>query len=380
MSATNEQLRGCRVILTGQRRSAELAAALERRGAIVDHAPTLSVVPHVDDAELLGRTKELIGEPPDTVIVTTGVGFTGWVEAADAAGLAEPLLDLLRAARLVARGPKARGAIQAAGLSADWVAESETSAEIRDFLLAEGVAGRRIAVQHHGSGADGMDDAFQEAGADVCSLVVYRWGPAPDPDAVRAAVHAVVQRDCDAVTFTAAPGAAAFLRAARDEGVLTEVVTAFTDPAGVLAAAVGDTTAAPLRDAGIEPLVPDRFRMGALVRTLVAQLAGRHGLRLRTAAGELRVLSGAALLDGEVLALSPTSLVVLRVLAEAGGAVVSRADILGALPGSSTDSHAAEVAISRLRDAAHGKKLVTTVVKRGYRLSVLEVPGVPDAP
>lgn len=279
MNPSSEQLRGCRVILTGQRRSAELAAALERRGAVVDHAPTLSVVPHVDDAELLSRTKELIGDPPDTVIITTGVGFTGWVEAADAAGLAEPLLKLLNDARLVARGPKARGAIQAAGLNADWVAESETSAEIRDFLLTEGVAGRRIAVQHHGAGADGLDEVFADAGADVCSLVVYRWGPAPDPDAVRAALRAVVNHKCDAVTFTAAPGAAAFLQAARDEDMLTEVVAACSDPTGVLAAAVGDTTASPLRAVGIEPLVPDRFRMGALVRTLVAHLAERHGLR-----------------------------------------------------------------------------------------------------
>lgn len=279
MNPSSEQLRGCRVILTGQRRSAELAAALERRGAVVDHAPTLSVVSHVDDAELLSRTNELIGDPPDTVIITTGVGFTGWVEAADAAGLAEPLLKLLNDARLVARGPKARGAIQAAGLNADWVAESETSAEIRDFLLTEGVAGRRIAVQHHGAGADGLDEVFGDAGADVCSLVVYRWGPAPDPDAVRAALRAVVNHECDAVTFTAAPGAAAFLQAARDEDMLPEVVAACSDPTGVLAAAVGDTTASPLRAVGIEPLVPDRFRMGALVRTLVAHLAERHGLR-----------------------------------------------------------------------------------------------------
>ncbi|MBB2894127.1 uroporphyrinogen-III synthase [Flexivirga oryzae] len=370
MNPSGGQLLGCRVILTGQRRSAELAAALERRGATVEHAPTLSVVPHVDDAELLARTKELIDNPPDIAVISTGVGFTGWVEAADAAGLAEPLLDMLRASRLIARGPKARGAIQAAGLSADWVADSETSAEIRDFLLTEGVAGRRIAVQHHGAGSDGLDEAFQEAGAEVSSVVIYRWGPAPDPEAVRAAVQAVARRECDAVAFTAAPGAAAFLDAARSEGLLTEVVLAFTDPAGVFAAAVGDTTAAPLRAEGIEPLVPDRFRMGALVRTLVGELAGRHGLRVQTAAGELRVLSGAALLDGEVLTLSPSGLAVLRVLAEANGSVVSRGDILDALPGDSSDAHAAEVAISRLREATRGRPLVTTVVKRGYRLTL----------
>ena len=70
-----------------------------------------------------------------------------------------PLLGRSAGTRLVARGPKARGALQAAGLSADWVAESETSTEIADFLLAEGVAGQRIAVQHHGAGDDGSRTA-----------------------------------------------------------------------------------------------------------------------------------------------------------------------------------------------------------------------------
>ena len=142
------------------------------------------MVPHTDDAALLEGTRSLLADPPDTVVVTTGIGFRGWIEAADAAGLDEPLVEMLRGTRIVARGPKARGAIQAAGLTADWVAESETSAEIAEVLLDEGVAGRDIAVQHHGAGADGLDEAFAAAGARVRSLVVYRWGPPPDPAVV----------------------------------------------------------------------------------------------------------------------------------------------------------------------------------------------------
>lgn len=369
--AGSQELSGCRIVLTAQRRAAELGAALERRGAEVTHAPTLSIVPHVDDPELVARTELLIADPPDTVVVTTGVGLTGWLEAADAAGLAVDLLDLLRDARVVARGPKARGALQAAGLTADWVAESETNAEIRDLLLREGVAGRRIAVQHHGAGSDGLDEAFRAAGAQVDSLVVYRWGPAPDPEAVAASVRAVADRACDAVVFTSAPGAAAFLDACGSADLLTKVVEACSDTDhGVLAAAVGDTTAAPLRDLGVEPLVPDRFRLGALVRALVRELAERRGLRVELADGELRVLRSAAVLDGRILALSPASLAVLRRLAVADGDVVSREEILQVLPGASTDLHAAEVAVARLREGIGRPGVVATVVKRGYRLAV----------
>ncbi|UVI36051.1 uroporphyrinogen-III synthase [Brevibacterium spongiae] len=271
-TAVGDELSGRRIVLTAQRRAEQLASALERHGAQIVHAPTLSVIPHSDDPELVARTRELIDHRPDLVVVTTGIGFTGWGEVAEAAGLREEWHAMLSAARIVARGPKARGAIQAAGLTAAWVAESETSAEIEETLLADGVDGMRVAVQHHGAGADGLDEAFAAAGADVRSLVIYRWGPAPDPKAVVDAVRLVAQRQCDAVAFTSAPGAAAFLTAAEEQGLLPAVIEAFND--GVVAAAVGTVTAAPLHAQGIRTVIPERFRLGALARTLVSELTG----------------------------------------------------------------------------------------------------------
>lgn len=278
-TALSGQLSGCRVVLTAQRKAEQFAAALERHGATIVHAPTLSVIPNIDDPELAARTRTLIEEPPDIVVVTTGVGFNGWAEVAEAEGLGEQWHAMLARARIIARGPKARGAIQAAGLRADWVAESETNSEIQQVLLDEGVRGRRIAVQHHGSGADGLDEAFSEAGAEVNSLVVYRQGPAPDPDAVVAAVGLVADRRCDAVAFTSAPGVIAFLDAARDQRLLPDVIAAFTEQSGVLAAVVGNVTAAPLAEHGIEPLIPERFRLGALVRAMVDELTARQRAR-----------------------------------------------------------------------------------------------------
>lgn len=270
-SEVGDELSGRCIVLTAQRRAEQLASALERHGAQIVHAPTLSVIPHIDDPELALRTRELIDQRPDIVVVTTGIGLTGWGDVAEAAGLREQWHAMLEEARIVVRGPKARGAVQAAGLTVDWVAESETSAEIEQVLLAEGVNGLRIAVQHHGAGSDGLDEAFADAGADVRSLVIYRWGPAPDPDAVVDAVRQVAGRGCDAVAFTSAPGAAAFLAAAEEQGLLTAVIEAFND--GVVAAAVGDVTAAPLHERGIRTVIPERFRLGALARTLVKELS-----------------------------------------------------------------------------------------------------------
>jgi uroporphyrinogen-III synthase len=63
---------------------------------------------------------------------------------------------------------------------------------------------------------------------------------------------------------------------------------------------------------------------------------------------------------------------VLRLLADARGDVVTRSAVLDALPGTSKDEHAAEVAVARLREATGAKELIRTVVKRGYRLNVLD--------
>jgi uroporphyrinogen-III synthase len=369
---TAEAMAGCTVLITADRRSAELAAALGRRGAQVRHAPVLSIVPHVDDEALLAATRALLDDPPDVVVATTGIGFRGWIEAADVAGVAEPLLSRLARARLVARGPKARGAIQAAGLAADWVADSETAAEVTDWLLTDGVDGLHVAVQHHGAGSDGIDEALRAAGARVTPILVYRWGPAPDAAAVDASVRAVADGEVDAVVFTSAPGAHAWLEAARRLGVLDDVVSA-TRRLGVVAAAVGPVTAGPLVDAGIEPLVPERGRLGALVRTLVAHYAAEPGVA--TVAGRLHVRRQAAVLDGRVLPVSPSGLEVLRLLAAAPGAVVPRGELLDALPGGSGDPHAAEVAVARLREAVGCRELVGTVVKRGYRLGLAEQVG-----
>jgi uroporphyrinogen-III synthase len=367
VSLSPAALAGCTVLVTADRRANELGTALQRRGAVVRHAPALTIVPHVDDEALLDGTRALLADPPDVVVVTTGIGFRGWVEAADAAGVAEPLLKVLGQARLVARGPKARGALQAAGLQADWVAESETSAEIREWMLAEGVAGTKVAVQHHGAGADGLDEALEAAGAQVLSLVVYRWGPPRDPELLLQSVRDCVAGEIDAVVFTSAPGAHAWLQVARSAGLLDRLVGACAD-GGLVAAAVGPVTAGPLVAVGIEPLVPERGRLGALVRSLVVRF-GSDDTAVHTPAGRLQVRRAAAVLDGTVLPLSPSGLAVLRRLADDAGAVVPRAALLDALPGGSADPHAAEVAVARLREALGHKDLVRTVVKRGYLLT-----------
>jgi uroporphyrinogen-III synthase len=334
MSELAPVLAGTRILVTAQRRSEELATALSRRGAEVVVAAALGVVPKIDEDELLRRTREVIEEPVDVLVVTTGIGFRGWMEAAEAAGLYDGLVAALEKVRVVARGPKARGALQAVGLNADWVAESETSAEIVEFLLAEGVEDQRIAVQHHGAGDPHLEQLLREGGAVTVPLEIYRWGPPSDPVAVAETALQTAAGAFDAVLFTSAPAAVAWIAELEAQGI-TEIVRGLVKEGRLLVAAVGPITADPLLNAGLRPVHPDRSRMGALVRLVVLTL-GDDAHSVLTPAGVLHVRAAAATLDHDVLPLSPNGLAILRQLARNPGEVVSRDRLLAALPGEST--------------------------------------------
>src|SRR4051812_8808744 len=265
-----DQLAGFTIALTSDRRSEELAASFVRRGANVLRAPALRILPLEEDEELEAATERVIIDPPDDVVVTTAIGFRGWIDAADAAGQAMELLEVLEGAPLLARDPTARGAIRAAGLTEAWAASSETPVEVVERLLAEGVEGRRIAVQLHGLSDPVLLARLADAGARLEPVQVYRWGPSPDPASVQRVIEAVCQRAVDVVTITSAPGSQAFLDAARAAGRYDDVRSALARD--VDTAAVGPVTAGPLIEAGLQPLVPDRYRLGALVRAVADHL------------------------------------------------------------------------------------------------------------
>lgn len=262
-------LTGFRVAVTSARRADELCALLRRRGATVTSAPAITMVPLPDDDELRAHTESLITDPPDIVVATTGIGLRGWIAAADGWGLAGELTEALGKARIVSRGPKATGALRAAGLPEEWSPDSESSREVVRYLVEHGVDGRRIAVQLHGA-TDDWDpfpeflDELRVAGAEVVPIRVYRWHPAPPGGEFDQLVAGIAERRFDAVSFTSAPAVASVLMRATELGLTEQVVSALrTD---VHAMCVGPVTARPLVRLGIPTSAPERMRLGALAR------------------------------------------------------------------------------------------------------------------
>ncbi|MEV7148404.1 uroporphyrinogen-III synthase [Streptomyces sp. NPDC093084] len=360
-------LAGFTVGVTAARRADELGALLRRRGAAVLHAPALRIVPLADDGELLAATKEIIDRAPDVVVATTAIGFRGWIEAADGWGVGERLLERLRRTELLARGPKVKGAVRAAGLTEQWSPSSESMAEVLDRLLEEGVEGRRIAVQLHGEPLPGFVESLRAAGAEVLPVPVYRWMPPEDLGPVDRLLDAVVSRSVDAVTFTSAPAAASLLSRAGTRGLQADLLAALHHD--VVPACVGPVTALPLQALGVATVQPERFRLGPLVQLLCQELPSR-ARALPVAGRRVEIRGHAVLVDGALKPVPPAGMSLLRALARRPGWVVARADLLRALPGAGRDEHAVETAMARLRTALGTPKLIQTVVKRGYRLAL----------
>lgn len=365
-----DQLHGFRIGVTSDRRSADLIDAFERRGAQVLHAPTIHLVNADADDPVISDTRAVIDAEPQLLLATTAYGIRRWFEVADASGLGDALLGTLASADILVRGPKARGGVRAAGLDDAGMSDEETTASLVDRVVERYEPGLTIVVQVHGHTDEAQLERLRAAGHQVLTVAPYRWRA---PDAADRRVQQLIEAACtdqlDCVTFTSAPAAEALLDAADEHGRRDELLDAFTDQ--VIPAVVGPVTAAPLIAAGIQPIQPERFRMGALVRLVCEELESRSAHSLRTAHGDLQIRGTVVRIGERAVPLTPAQLAVFRPIFRAGGAVVPR-DRLSRILVGSPDDHVLDMALSRLRSVLDAPGLVSTVVKRGYRINVLE--------
>ena len=133
--------------------------------------------------------------------------------------------------------------------------------------------------------------------------------------------------------------------------------------------AVGPVTAAPLVRAGIPVVQPARGRLGALVREIVERIPDARGSLMHVGGNTLEVRGHAALVDGALVPLPGTGMALLRELA----ARPARSSRASAGPRVARRQH--RRARRRGGDrpparCARAPDVITTVVKRGYRLAV----------
>ncbi len=365
-------LRGYVIGVTADRRADEQMQLLEQRGAACLHGPMIKTHP-LGPAETLRRaTSELIERPPDIVLLTTGIGVRGWLEAAEALGLAGALLCALEGAAVYCRGPKAAGAALTGGLAVTWSSPEATSAALVARLEAEGVAGARVAVQLDGAlGAD-LSRAIADLGAEPVEVPVYRWSLPEDVTPAARLIRAVVDGRVDAVTFTARPALDNMVEIAEELGLGDRLLTALGSD--VAAFCVGPVCSAHARSLGIAVVEePARARLGALVQHLTSWFAAREQT-LELAGLPVRLQGRMVAVGDQVpVQLTERERRVLAVLAERPGVVHSKRTLLRSIWGpDEVDEHVVEVTVGRLRRRLGPASMgIETVVRRGYRLSAV---------
>jgi uroporphyrinogen-III synthase len=377
-----QDLRGFTVAITADRRADEQAVLLRRLGVDVIQAPALRtlVVPGGGEA-LRARVEALVANPPDYLVANTGIGVRTLFEQAGEWGLDDDLRQALSPVRILARGPKAAGALRLAGLEVWWRAPGEQLAEVTNHLLGLGVGGARVVFQRHGDERQALTAALVAAGAQVEEIEVYRWDLPADDTAVRALVDACCDGSVDAVTFTAAP-AVRYLFDVADRfgraGALTDALNH-----DVVVGCVGPVCAKAAATEGVtSSVVPDHWRLGSLVRRVGEALAERRR-HLQTSvdgrAVEVVVQGSLLGVDGREVALDLEERGVARLLAEVPGETVTATTFLERLwrAGPPPDGVAAtEAVVAGLR--AKLGVAGPTIISSGpgsYRWVAQRVPG-----
>jgi uroporphyrinogen-III synthase len=266
-----QPLAGKRIGVTATRKAEEQIALLRRRGAEVLHAPCVRYVVLDEDPDLRAATERLLADGMDLLVVTTGMGLRGWLDAAEHWGIREDLLQLLGHTEIMARGPKAAGMVRSIGLRESYTPPTETDAELLAHIRERTVAGQRIAVQAHGEALPEFSAALRADGARLVELLPYRWEQPDDLGPVLELADAVLRGEIDAITFTSAPAAATLLAVAARYRAGSDFPAKL---GAVTLACVGSVTAKPLQDKGFAVNMPERSRTGTLITELGEWLAG----------------------------------------------------------------------------------------------------------
>ncbi len=363
-------LHGYTIGITADRRSSEQISMLTGRGAECVHGPTIKTHPLRPEAEMRAATEAFLADPPEIVVLTTGIGVRGWLAAADSLMLGEDLRRALAGSMLISRGPKARGALVTADLDVAWNAPRATSAEVIDYLAELDLGKRRVAVQLDGAAGSRLMSGLAALGVDAMPIPVYRWSLPDDLGPAESLIRSICEGRIDAVTFTARPAVENFAEIAQSMGRFDEVVEAFERRVRFFC--IGPVCASGAVASGFTTVFePERSRLGALSMFVTSTLAADNG-EIQLGGRRLVMQGRMVMVDGENEALlAARERQLLDVLLSKPGAVHSKDALLKRVWGpAETDTHVVEVTVGRLRQRLGSAGVgIETVMRRGYRAS-----------
>ncbi|HZQ72282.1 MAG TPA: uroporphyrinogen-III synthase [Burkholderiales bacterium] len=266
-------MRGKRVAVLESRLGREMVELLEKRGALVLHAPALAELPDIEPARIAELVASLRERPAGVAIFQTGVGTRALFAAVEACGLSKFFVGILEKSTVLARGPKPAAALRAQGVRIDrHAAEPFTTREILACLDGLPLKGARVLVQRYGAANKELDRELERAGAQVLEVPTYRWALPQDTRPLEALVRALEAGELDAAVFTNGEQARNLFAIAARLGCEAAVREALNR---VAVASIGPVASGALRDLGVQVRVEAAPpKLGALLSALAAALGG----------------------------------------------------------------------------------------------------------
>lgn len=261
-------LRGLRVLLTRPAdQAAATAAWIREAGGEVICCPCLVPGPPPDPGPLDRALRAAGDHGPDRP-----AECWAWTSANAVRAVAARLQHLgltpalIQRARHAAVGPRTAAALREIGIEPDLVAEAEASTAegLAALILAQDQKGARVLLPRAAQGREALAEALARAGAQITSLPAYEMTPAAPQDLAEAV--AALRAGAVALLPLGSPRTAeTLLHAMRALGADGKALLG-----QAVVGAIGATTAAALRDAGVGV---DVVASSADFRALIEEMA-----------------------------------------------------------------------------------------------------------
>jgi len=255
------------VAILETRTGPHLGELIARRGGIPMLAPALEEVPDVDPQAMASLLAQWRANPFNVVIFQTGVGTRALFQASDAASLTDELLQRLSASRVVVRGPKPVGELNARGVRIDVRASTPFTTETVLAALSETpMNAARVLVQRYGAANQALREALEKRGAAVQEIATYRWALPTDTRPLNELLEALASSSVDAVVFTSAVQIENLYKVAQMAGRASELAAQLNR---LVVASIGPVCSRALRQRGVAPsFEADPPKLGPLVARL----------------------------------------------------------------------------------------------------------------
>ncbi|MFN2420213.1 MAG: uroporphyrinogen-III synthase [Gemmatimonadota bacterium] len=249
-------LLGLRVLITasdGER----LGELLRARGAELVLIPTIAI--RAIDAASLDAA---LDQRWDWVVVTSPNGARAVVDRLAARGAQPPRAPRLEGPRWAAVGPRSAAALRAAGIEPAIAPMDGTGARLAEALGL--VAGKRVLLARARRASADLPRIFRARGAEVTDVPVYET--VEGPESARGPLAEALTRGIGAIVFTSGSTVRGFARLAGDPARILR---------GTAVVAIGPTTAAVARTAGLDPRVARARTPEAIVEALESERGAR---------------------------------------------------------------------------------------------------------